>query len=297
MSVLARLLLPWLVVLLWIASGAQAVAAPPEGGVVDDRGRPVRLDKPPQRIVSLLPSLTETVCALGACDRLVAVDDYSNWPASVRALPHVGGLEDTQVEAIVALRPDLVLAAGSSRTIGRLESLGIPVAALEPRRLDDLRRVIGQLDALLATSRGDALWARIQRELTDASQRLGPAQNGQRVYFEVGSGPYAASEASFVGELLARLGAVNVVAGHLGPFPRLNPEFVVRADPQVIMHSSHAEPFATRPGWAGIRAVRDKRICRFVGADADVLVRPGPRVAQGVRLMADCLQQHGRSGG
>ena len=88
--------------------------------VVDDKGRTVTLPQPPQRIVSLLPSLTETVCALGACERLVGVDRYSNWPAQVAQLPVVGGGLDPNIEAIVALRPDVVLMATSSRAQARL---------------------------------------------------------------------------------------------------------------------------------------------------------------------------------
>jgi iron complex transport system substrate-binding protein len=265
--------------------------------VVDDRGVRLRFDQPPARVVSMLPSLTETVCALGACDRLVGVDRYSNWPASVQALPRVGSLDDTQVEAIVALRPDVVLVAGSSRAIGRLETLGVKVLALEPRTLADLRRAIAQLDALLGTGQGDALWTRIESDLAAASRGLRPAERAQRVYFEVDSGPYAASESSFVGELLARTGAVNVVPGELGPFPRLNPEFVVRADPQVIMRTGRDDALAARPGWSRIRAIREQRVCRFSSAQADVLVRPGPRLAEGVHLMVLCLQDRSRASG
>ena len=87
--------------------------------VRDDRGAALTLAQPPQRIVSLLPSLTETVCELGACSRLVGIDRHSNWPASVRALPKLGGLEDAQIERIVALKPDMVLLAVSAREIGR----------------------------------------------------------------------------------------------------------------------------------------------------------------------------------
>lgn len=259
-------------------------------GVVDDRGVTVTLAAPPQRIVSLLPSLTETVCALGACARLVGVDTYSNWPESVRALPHVGGIDDAQIERIVALRPDLVLAATSTRAVARLEALGLKVATLEPRTLADVRRVVGQVDRLLATGRQEALLAQIDADLEAAIRTLPPALRGTRVYVEVSSAPYAASESSFIGELLARLGAVNVVPGALGPFPKLNPEFVVRADPQVILLSDRsAGDLRARPGWAAIRAVREARICRFTPQQGDMLVRAGPRLAEGVRLMVDCL--------
>ncbi len=268
-----------------------ALLALPAAAVQDDRGVDVTLPRPPQRIVSLLPSLTETVCALGACDRLVAVDTYSNWPASVRALPHVGGLEDAQVESILALKPDLVLAATSTRALSRLESLGLKVAALEPRTLADFRRVVGRLDAFLGMARGPALLAQVDADLAGAAQSVPASLRGTKVYFEVSSAPYAASESSFIGELLARIGAANVVPGALGPFPKLNPEFVVRSDPQVIMLSDRdVQALQARPGWRGIRAVKDGRVCNFTPAQADVLVRAGPRLAEGARLMAACLQ-------
>jgi iron complex transport system substrate-binding protein len=259
--------------------------------LADDRGASVTLDRAPLRVVSLLPSLTEVVCALGACDRLVGVDTFSNWPPPVRALPHVGGLEDASIETIVALKPDLVLAATSSRALARLEGLGLKVAALEPRTLADLRRVSGVVAQLLRRGDAQAMWQQIDAGVDAAARDLPLALRGVRVYFEVNSGPYAASESSFIGELLARLGLGNVVPGRLGPFPKLNPEFVVRADPQVIMISDrNAQALADRPGWHRIAAVRDGRVCRFTPEQGDVLVRAGPRMAEAAQLMVRCVQ-------
>jgi iron complex transport system substrate-binding protein len=280
-------------VLFAIAAVAFAVHAH-AAKILDDRGVALELPRPPQRIVTMLPSLTEVVCELGACDRLVAVDDYANWPARVRELPRVGGLEDTNIERIVALRPDLVLLASSSRAVGRLEALGIKVATLEPRTLGDLRRVWAQLAQVLEVPDGAARWQRLEAEVDAAARQLPARLRGTTVYFEVNSAPYAASEDSFIGELLARIGAANVVPGRLGAFPKLNPEFVVRADPQVIMVSDHdTNAIPSRPGWSRVRAVRDGRVCLFNAEEGDVLVRPGPRMAQAVRLMVDCLQRRG----
>lgn len=263
-------------------------AAPVE--VVDERGATVRLAQPPQRIVALLPSLTETVCVLGACERLVGVDRYSNWPDPVRKLPQVGGGIDPNVEAVVALRPDLVLAAKSSRVVERLQALGLTVAVLEPKTQADVERVMDKVGTLLGVDGAPALWKRLQADLDAAARSVPEARRGQRVYFEVNNGPYAAGESSFMGETLARLGARNIVPAAMGPFPKLNPEFVVRADPDLIMVGARsAVGLEQRPGWAGIRAVRDGRICRFSAAQSDVLVRPGPRLGEAARLMADCL--------
>ena len=280
-----------------LAMAVAAVLAGPATGaraaeVRDERGATVSLPSPPRRIVSLLPSLTESVCALGACDRLVGVDRYSNSPASVRALPQVGGGLDPNVEAIVALRPDVVLLSQASRVTQRLEALGVKVIALEPRTSADVRRVLDTLGTVLGVDDAQRVWRAIDAGVAAAAQSLPAAARGTRVYFEVNNAPYAAGETSFIGETLIRLGARNVVPAALGPFPKLNPEYVVRADPELIMVGARsAAGLEQRPGWGGIRAVRTQRICRFTAEESDVLVRPGPRMAEAARLMARCLSE------
>jgi iron complex transport system substrate-binding protein len=266
-------------------AGAALVFAAQAYTLRDDRGVELIYAAPPQRIVSLLPSLTESVCALGACRRLVGVDRYSNHPPSVRALPNVGGLDDSNVEAIVALKPDLVLTGTSARVIARLEALGLKVAAIEPRDIAAARRALVQLDALLETRAADALWQRIDDEVRNSARSIPAAARGARVYVEVATGPYAASEAAFSGELLARLGLVNIVPAALGPYPLLNPEFVVRADPDLILVADrHAGELPARPGWKGLRA----KVCAFTAQEGDLLARAGPRLGQAAALIARC---------
>jgi len=282
--VLAFALLGWLG-----AAWAQPIT------VTDDRGRTVVLTAAPQRVVSILPSLTETVCALQQCHRLVGIDRYSNWPAAIRSLPRVGGGIDPNVEAIVALRPDVVLAAVSSRGSERLEALGLKVVALEPKTHADTRRVIDTVARVLGLPAEDAdrLWRDIDAAVSAAAQSLPPHVRRTKVYFEVNRAPYAAGASSFIGETLARLGAQNIVPAELGPFPKLNPEFVVRANPDVIMVGARNAPGMTeRPGWERIRAVRERRVCIFSNDDADTIIRPGPRLGEGARLLADCLRKH-----
>ena len=258
--------------------------------VIDDRGETVVFAATPARIVSLLPSLTETVCELGMCHRLVGVDRYSDYPAAVKALPKVGGGIDPNIEAIVALRPDVVLMATSSRVGERLRSLGIKVIALEPKTHKDVQRVMLKLGQVLDVADAQRLWRAIDAGVSAAAQSLPSYVKSTRVYFEVNQGPYAASEASFIGETLTRLSVKNIVPAALGPFPKLNPEFIVRANPDVIMIGQRSvDGMAQRPGWQGIRALREQRVCVFSVEQANVLVRPGPRMAEGARLMAKCL--------
>lgn len=274
-----------------VLAAAAAQAAPAAVTVQDDSGQRSTLARPPQRIVSLMPSLTEAVCALQACERLVGVDRFSDWPARVQQLPRLGGLEDTPIERLVALRPDLVLAPLSSRAVERLRGLGLTVVALEPKSLTEARRMLETVaQALGRPGAGETLWAGVQQRLDAAAARVPPALRGRTVYFEVSSAPYAAGEASFVGEVLARLGLVNIVPAAMGPFPKLNPEFVVRAQPALVMATAReVAAMPARPGWSALEALRAQRSCAIPPARYEVLVRPGPRLAEAAEAVVDCL--------
>ena len=264
--------------------------------LTDARGVRVRLERAPQRIVSLLPSLAESVCALGACGHIVGVDRYTTWPPALAQLPRLGGGLDPNVEAVLALRPDVVLVSMASRAVQRLEALGLKVIALEPRTHAEVREVLRTLAAMLALPPGqgaEPLWAQIEQGLAQAARAVPPSARGQRVYFEASRGPYAAGESSFIGETLARLGLVNIVPAALGPFPRLSPEYVVRADPDLLMGGRRSlgdgsEPY---PGWSALRAMQSGRVCRFAGTEAELMIRPGPRLAEAAMAMAQCVQR------
>jgi iron complex transport system substrate-binding protein len=257
--------------------------------VKDDRGTEVSLKAPAQRVVSMLPSLTESVCALGKCAVLVGVDRFSNWPKSVDALPRLGGIADANIEGIVRLKPDLVLLEKSSPLIARLQSLGISVMAFDVRSMADVQRALRKLDAALGSTESGAVWDRIQLDIARANRALAPSQKAARVYFEVNAAPFAAGKTSFIGELLDRLDLQNIATEKMGAFPKINPEFVVQSKPDLIM-STEASPkqLAQRPGWKSIPAIEANRICFFSAAQSDVLVRPGPRMGEAATLIADC---------
>jgi iron complex transport system substrate-binding protein len=258
--------------------------------VTDDRGKAQTFDKSPQRIVSALPSLTESVCALGACERLVGVDRYSNWPASVKKLPQVGGGLDLNIEAIVRLKPDVVLLATSSRAGERLQALGIKVLMFEPSGHEQVRSSLQQLDTLLSTQRSDALWSQIEKDFVEARNLLPVASRGAKVYFEVDRTPYAAGEASFIGQTVAKLGLQNIVGKQLGAFPKINPEFVVQQQPNVIVLSEqHAAELPKRPGWMQLKALQNKAVCELTASEGDLVVRSGPRLGEGAKALAHCI--------
>lgn len=266
--------------------------------VTDMRGRQVRLERVPQRIVSLLPSLTESLCALDACERIVGVDEFSNHPARVAALPKLGHTFAPLVEATVRLRPDVVLMAYSAPVIAQLERFGIPVLALDANDMAQLEQVLHKLDQLLQVQRANALLARMQAQVDQQAKALAAhAPAGQKVYFEVDATPYAAGPDSFIGQLLQRLGARNVLPPNLGPFPRITPEYVLRQQPELIIHTPQtpSASFATRPGWSRMPAVRSGRICALDLVETDVVSRPGPRLGEAARALARCLQMQGKA--
>jgi iron complex transport system substrate-binding protein len=259
----------------------------------DSAHREHRFEHPPERIASLLPALTETVCELGECSHLVVVDRYSNWPGSVARLPKAGGLEDIDVEQIVSARPDVVLLGNEPRVEERLRSLGLVVFELETETYADIGRNVSVLGAMLGVpQRAERLNGQIEHSVGQvaAATRMRLRGHAPRVYFEVDPAPYGAGPQSFMGQMLGRVGARNILPANLGPFPRLNPEYVVRANPDVILVSAaDASQLVHRPGWDRIRAVRESRICTFPPEVRDTIVRPGPRVAEGFEALSQCL--------
>jgi len=276
--------------LLWACMAGMALCLPAaaawSAALTDTQGPPAR------RIVSLLPSLTESVCALGECARLVGVDRYSNFPESVRHLKRVGGGLDPEIESVVALKPDLVLIAKSSPAIQRLKSLGLNVVALEPQSHEDVHSALLILDGLLGVKRAEQVWQHIEQDLAAAALAVPPSLRGASVYFEVGRGPWAAGEASFIGQTLVRMGLRNIVGTALGPFPKINPEFVVQSNPKIIMTGeSGVAELATRPGWRRLDALVSARVCSFTPEESDAIVRAGPRMTEAVALMLRCLKK------
>ena len=259
--------------------------------LTDDLDRTVTLDAEPQRIVTMLPSHTETVCALGACDRLVGIDDFSNYPEEVNALPRLGGLYNPNIEAIIALEPDLVLISEHGELASTLEQAGITVYAGSAQTFKETFetfRTLGQL--VNRADEAEALAERVEREIDAIAERVAGRENPS-VYYEIDAAPYSVGPESFIGVLISKAGGNNIVTPEMGDFPQLDPEFVVAADPDIIIlgnapYGESAETLAARPGWEGLSAVQQGRVYELTEEQVDLANRPGPRLAQGVLLFA-----------
>jgi iron complex transport system substrate-binding protein len=281
------LLVPFLVAVL--LGGALA-----QGPVVDDLGREVVLPAPPTRIVSMIPSHTETVCALGACDRLVGVDTFSNHPPRVGELPDLGSAFEADLERLLALEPDLVLTDEYSGLAEALARLGVPVYAGMAERTEEVWEIVAEVADLLDVEAAGSVLIGRARGRVEALAAAAGERDGPRVFVELDATPYSVGPDSYLGQLLRLAGARNVVPAGLGDFPQVDPELVIDADPEAILllDAPFGESLATlaeRPGWSAIEAVRSGRVLELTQPQVDLLTRPGPRLPDALALLIELL--------
>ena len=246
------------------------------------------LQAEPKRVVSVLPSTTETLCALGLCERLVGVDDSSDFPASVVKLPRVGGLYNPNVEAMVALKPDLVVVSKYGKLAESLAAAGITVLAINPETYDEVfskTLVLGRV--MNRAGQAKNLVIQMRRDIARIEILTKNAVRKPTAYYEVDPTPYTVGPNSFIGVLLAKAGAVNIIPASLGDFPKISPELVVQQNPQLILGVDLATARA-RPGWAGIAAVKSGRVMAIAPGSAmdNLLTRPGPRLPLALAALA-----------
>ena len=274
------------VLLLAAATSAAATTYPLT--LTDDLGRKVTLQAEPRRVVSVLPSTTETLCALGLCERLVGVDDYSDFPASVSKLPKVGGLYNPNVEAVVALKPDLVIVSKYGKLADSLAAAGITVLAINPETYEEVfskTLVLGKV--MNREAQAKQLVIQMRRDIAKIEILTKNAVRKPTAYYEVDPTPYTVGPNSFIGVLLGKAGAVNIIPASLGDFPKISPELVVQQNPQLILGVDLATARA-RPGWAGIAAVKSGRVTAIAPGSAmdNLLTRPGPRLPLALAALA-----------
>lgn len=259
----------------------------------DEVGRHVRVPRPVQRIVSLAPSLTETVYALGAQDRLVGDTDFCDYPADAQKKTKVGGAINPNIEQIVALRPDLVLVTkGLNRfdTVRALDDLHVPAYATDPHTVDDVISSTERLAGVLGISEaGQSLAKELRQRLAELDSKLA-ALPPRRVLFVVWPEPLiSAGRKTFVADALRHAGAVSVIDS-AQDWPQVNLEEVVRLQPDVLVFaSSHGETvakdfevLAQKPGWRDLHAVRGKRFAVI----SDAVNRPAPRLISAIEDLA-----------
>jgi len=285
-----RRIVLWLFLLLGLQLSLSGWAQFPRT-LTDDLGRSITLKAAPQRIVAMLPSVTETLCAMNACGRLVGVDDFSDFPEQVRRLPKMGGLINPNLEAIVALKPDLVIVSVYGKLHEGLERAGIASFAVRPETYEDIFRTTRLLGQVLGQeAQAERVIARIQQEVYAIESKAAKAAARPTVYYEIDPTPFTVGPDSFIGVLITKARGQNIIPKELGLFPKISPELVVQKNPEVIVltHPGAAD-LPRRAGWGNLAAIRNRRVCAFAGEQTNLLSRPGPRVAQGLQLLVGCF--------
>lgn len=297
-----RLLLIVLILVALIAAmGHERIAALFGYGtqsVTDDMGRPVELPRRISRVVSLAPANTEIVYAVGAGAKLVGIDDFSNYPAETASVAKVGGYGEINVEAVIALKPDLVLASSMHKApVEQLEAVGVKTMVVEPHTLDDVYQDIELLARVLGVEqKGKDVVAAVRAKIAAVQAKVKDIPVAERpvVFYEVWGNPLmSAGPNTYTHQIIELAGGRNLTADATMDYPIIGYEVVVARDPQVIVFPTFhgaviPDPasLAERPGWSAVAAVRDGNIQVI---DADIMSRGGPRLGEAIEAMAKLI--------
>lgn len=263
--------------------------------ITDASGETVTLDEAPDDIVSLMPSNTEIVYELGALDRIEARTDADTYPEEVTDIESVGSGLEPNIEEIIAMEPDVVLAHASSGiedSLSQVEEAGIPVVTVPDAQ--SFEAVYDSIE-LIGTAIGEEEEAAevvdgMKEDVSDVKEATEDAGSGREVYVEVGASPdlYTAGSGTFIDEMLSAVHAENA-AGELEGWSMVSEEEIIDASPDIILttYPTEEEPLetiASREGWETLPAVENEEVYAL---SSDKVSRPGPRLTEGLEEMAE----------
>ncbi|HOQ99964.1 MAG TPA: cobalamin-binding protein [Anaerolineae bacterium] len=284
------------------APTAAAVTATPAPAafpvtLTDDDKQQVTVKAEPQRIVSLVPSMTEILFALGLGDRVVGNTTFCDYPEAAKAVEKVGEFANIDLEKVVGLSPDLVLATSLHyQTVApALRERGIVVAVYEASDVEGTLAQILTIGRLTGRSaEAEALVQELRGRLDAVAAKVAKMAQGAkpRVFWELDAMLYSAGKDSIIDDMITRAGGDNIGSHLAGEWPQFNMESLIAADPEVIFLADHdfgetADKVKARAGWSGITAVKQGRIIEV--EDVNLISRPGPRVAEAVEYIAQQL--------
>jgi iron complex transport system substrate-binding protein len=262
----------------------------------DQLGREIRVPDDPKRIIALAPSITEIIFALEQQDRLKGTTQFSNYPAEAAKLPKVGSYVRLDLERIVALNPDLCIAIKDGNPKGiidRLQSLNIPVFAVNPRNLESMMQTIQKIGSILdASQKANTLVKDMRSRIQQVDALVSRIDRRPRVFIQIGISPIiSAGTNTLVHELVVRAGGINVAAGNRA-YPHFSREQVLALAPDVLIITSMARSGAfekAKADWnrlSHMPAVREKRIYTV---NSDVFDRPSPRLLDALEILTRLL--------
>jgi len=264
--------------------------------IVDGLGREVSISKPPETIISLAPGNTEILFALGLMDKVIGVSEYCNYPPEVQNKPKVGGFSTINIEKVVSFEPDLILATGGvqEEAARNLERLGLTVISLDAKRIGDVLEnilLVGKVTGRVESAK--RLRSNLEERIRTVANKTGDLPDTQRprVFYEVQYDPLmTAGPGTFIDDLIHLAGGTNIAWDSLAKYPVYNLEILIERNPEVIIISfwhgsiaSSVEGAKVRKRWKIIDAVKNNRV---YGIHADLVSRPGPRIADGLEEIA-----------
>lgn len=274
--------------LLLLIAATSAVASPLDQ--VDDAGRLVRLKHPATRIVALSPHVTELVYAAGAGHKLVGVSSYSDYPAAAKLIPHVGDGGKADAERILALKPDLVigwLSGNNAADVATLERLGIPVFLTEPRRLDDIPRLLETIGKLAGTEQvAKSVATEFRSGVAELKQRYASRQPVS-VFYEIWHEPLSTiNGAHLISDVITLCGGRNIFAGIASLTPVVSVESVLLGDPDAIIAER-----GSLVGWKRYPRLTAVKEGHLLAVNPDLIERQSPRVLEGAKQMCAQIEQ------
>ena len=283
-----------IIILLFDIAAFFTLCSPVLAGIVTDQlGRKITLPDNPQRVISLAPSITEIIYALGQQHRLKGVTLFSDYPDAAKKLPTVGSYVHLDLEKIVALRPDLCIAIKDGNpkgVIDRLDSLKIPVYAVDPKNLDSVMETLQEIAQLLgADDTAEFLIRSMKSRIGRVTSRVATTDSRPRVFFQIGISPIiSVGSDTFIHEIIVLAGGKNLAKGRI-PYPRFSQEQVLGLSPEVFILTSMARTGAFERAkakwerWPQLDAVRSGRIHLV---DSNLFDRPSPRLVEALEVMA-----------
>ena len=262
----------------------------------DDAGQKIVVQKPIKRIVSLSPGNTEILFALGLADKVVGVDDFSNYPKETKTKEKVGGFSNPNIEKIISLKPDLVLADASlqAKEVAELKRLKIIVFSTDSKNLKDIVAAIKKVGNITdSDDQAEKVTGKITAQIEEVRSKISDLKKDERpvVFYELYNEPLmSAGPSTFIGDMISLAGGNNIAGESKEDYPQFSLEVLVDKDPKVYLAGSGSmtDPgdLKKRPGWENLTAVKEGNV--FV-LDEDIINRPGPRIAEGLALVARAI--------
>lgn len=276
---------------LWISL---AGCGPKTVSFQDGAGRTITLKGTPKRLVSLSPADTETIFALGLGSQLVGVSNYCNRPEEAQKIEKVGDSFNVNLEKILSLKPDIVFCAGTPETqyVKDIENLGIPTYVSNPATVKDVLEDIKRIAKMLGVEKkGEEVVSSIQKDIDEASQWSKGQSTRPKALIVVDQDLWTVGPGSFMDDMLKLAGGDNIIQVQNQPYLQVSMEEVLKKDPDVILVTIPQDQYKVlqdKPGWSSLRAVKNGKVFFL---NPDLVSRPGPSLAEGIKEMAQSLRQ------